>query len=147
MGKRKQLINGKAYDFSSITIDVDGCKGIEPVGIDYGDSQEVELIHKKNGGIRGYGVGNLDGDGKLTLLREDFNTLMDQYKGGFYKILIPKITVSYAEEGATTVTDTLTKIKFTERKISTKQNDKSVQIELPFKILGGVKFDGKKALS
>lgn len=44
---RKQFVNGKVYDFSSITIAMTGCSGIEPTSIDYEDSQEKEVVFGK----------------------------------------------------------------------------------------------------
>lgn len=141
---RKQWINGKAYDWSSITIDLAGCTGIEPTSIEYGDKQEKEPIYGKGGGIRGYGTGNKSNDVKLSLQREDYNLLQDAYKakGYFGKVVIPKITVSYADEGATTVTDVLTNVTFSERAFKAAQGDKGISVDLTGFAIGGIKPDG-----
>lgn len=141
---RKQWINGKAYDWSSITINLSDCTGIEPVGIDYGDKVEKDPIYGKGGNIRGYGTGNKSNDVKLTLQREDYNLLQDAYKasGEFGKVVIPKITVSYADTGATTVTDVLTNVTFTERSFKAAQGDKGMTVELSGFAVGGIAPDG-----
>ena len=54
----KQLINGKCYDWSSVTINVSGMDSIELQEISYDDEQELEAIYGKGGKIRGYGTGN-----------------------------------------------------------------------------------------
>lgn len=147
---RKQFVNGKVYDWSSITIGVMGCGGIEPTSIDYEDGQDKELVFGKNGEPRGFGTGNKTNSIKLEMLREDYNTLIDAYRsqlsGGFYKLVIPKITVSYADEGATTTTDVLTNVTFTKRGgFGGKTGDKSTTISLEGIAMGGIIFDGVKA--
>lgn len=145
---RKQYVNGKAYDWSSITINATGCSGIEPTSIDYEDSQEKELIYGKGGNIRGFGTGNKSNTVKLGMSREDYNVMMDAYKiqGDFYKIIIPKITVSYADAGATTCTDVLTNVTFSKRSgFGGKQGDKSLTITLEGVAAGGLAIDGMKA--
>ena len=147
---RKQFVNGKVYDWSSITIGIMGCGGIEPTSIDYEDGQDKELVFGKNGEPRGFGTGNKTNSIKLEMLREDYNTLIDAYRsqlsGGFYKMVIPKITISYADEGATTTTDVLTNVTFTKRSgFGGKAGDKSTTISLEGIAMGGIIFDGVKA--
>ena len=52
----KQLINGKVYDWSSVTITASGMENMEPMEISYDDEQESEPIYGKGGKIRGYGT-------------------------------------------------------------------------------------------
>lgn len=141
---RKQIVNGKVYDWSSVTIGVPGCNGIEPQGIDYSDEQEKTPVYRKGGGIAGYGTGNKKNDVKLTLLREDFEILLDSMGNTpFYKFVIPKITVSYADTGATTVTDTLNKVTFSKRTFKAAQGDTSETVELEGFAVGGIAIDEK----
>ena len=145
---RKQFVNGKVFDYSSITINMTGCSGIEPISIDYEDSQEKEVIFGKGGNTRGFGTGNKSNSVKIELMREDYNVMMDAYRkqGGFYKIIIPKITVSYADVGATTCTDVLTNVTFSKRSgFGGKQGDKSLTIMLEGFAAGGISIDGVKA--
>lgn len=145
---RKQFVNGKVFDYSSITINMTGCSGIEPISIDYEDSQEKEVIFGKGGNTRGFGTGNKSNSVKIELMREDYNVMMDAYRkqGGFYKIIIPKITVSYADVGATTCTDVLTNVTFSKRSgFGGKQGDKSLTITLEGFAAGGISIDGVKA--
>lgn len=145
---RKQFVNGKVFDYSSITINMTGCSGIEPISIDYEDSQEKEVIFGKGGNTRGFGTGNKSNSVKIELMREDYNVMMDAYRkqGGFFKIIIPKITVSYADVGATTCTDVLTNVTFSKRSgFGGKQGDKSLTITLEGFAAGGISIDGVKA--
>ena len=81
----KQLINGKVYDWSSVTITASGMENMEPMEISYDDEQESEPIYGKGGKIRGYGTGNQKNSVKLSLLREDFNEMCRVIKSKGYK--------------------------------------------------------------
>ena len=142
----KQLINGKCYDWSSVTINVSGMDSIELQEISYDDEQELEAIYGKGGKIRGYGTGNQKNSVKLSMQREDFDEMIRVIKSkgykSFYKYIIPKITVSYADEGAPTVTDVLTNVKFSKRSLKAAQGDKSMTVDLDGIAVGGIKMNG-----
>lgn len=142
----KQLINGKCYDWSSVTINVSGMDSIELQEISYDDEQELEAIYGKGGKIRGYGTGNQKNSVKLSMTREDFNEMIRVIKGkgykSFYKYMIPKITVSYADDGAATTTDVLTNVKFSKRSLKAAQGDKSMKVDLDGMAMGGIKLNG-----
>ncbi len=138
---RKQIINGKVFDWSSVTIKLTGCEGIEPTEISYNDESGKELIYGKGGRIRGYGTGERKNSVKLTLLREDYMVLVDyirKNKKGFYSLVIPNIVVSYADSGATTNTDTLKQVTFDKRDFSAKQGDTSLTVSVEGYALGGI---------
>ncbi|MCM1161494.1 MAG: hypothetical protein NC412_09750 [Roseburia sp.] len=141
-----QLINGKCYDWSSVTINVDGMDSIELQEISYDDEQELEAIYGKGGKIRGFGTGNQKNSVKLSMTREDFNEMIRVIKSkgykSFYKYMIPKITVSYADEGAETTTDVLTDVKFSKRSLKAAQGDKSMKVDLDGIAIGGIKMNG-----
>lgn len=142
----KQLINGKCYDWSSVTINVSGMDSMELQEISYDDEQELEPIYGKGGKIRGYGTGNQKNSVKLSMSREDFNEMIRVIKSkgytSFYKYMIPKITVSYADEGAATTTDVLTNVKFSKRSLKAAQGDKSMKVDLDGIAIGGIKLNG-----
>lgn len=141
--ERKQFINGKAYDWSSVTIQVNGCEEIEPTGIDYGDKIEKELINGRGGRVRGFGTGKKSNTVKITMLREDYNTFCEAYKGKMFgKIIVPVITVSYADEGADTSTDELKNVTFESRDFKASENDKSVSVDISGFAVGGILTDG-----
>ncbi|MCI9419423.1 MAG: hypothetical protein HFG32_05350 [Eubacterium sp.] len=142
----KQLINGKCYDWSSVTINVSGMDSIELQEISYDDEQELEAIYGKGGKIRGYGTGNQKNSVKLSMTREDFNEMIRVIKSkgykSFYKYMIPKITVSYADDGVATTTDVLTNVKFSKRSLKAAQGDKSMKVDLDGMAMGGIKLNG-----
>lgn len=149
MDGKKQLINGKAYDWSSIDIGVEGCENIEPVEISYSDSLDDEAIYGKGGKTRGYGTGNYSATCDITLQREDYNEFCKVVKAkgkAFYKYVVPKITVSYADEGAETSVDVITNVKFNSREFKGSQGDKGVTVPLKGKVFGTIKSNGVEAI-
>lgn len=142
----RQLINGKCYDWSSVTIDISGMDSIELQEISYDDEQEVEVVYGKGGKIRGYGTGNQKNSVKLSMAREDFNemirVIMSKGYRSFYKYIIPKIVVSYADEGTQTTTDVLTKVKLSKRSLKAAQGDKTMKVDLDGVAIGGIKMNG-----
>ena len=79
------LINGKVYDWNSVTINVSGMENIELQEISYDDEQEVDPVYGKGGKIRGYGTGNQKNSVKLSMLREDFDEMTRVIKSKGYK--------------------------------------------------------------
>lgn len=140
------LINGKVYDWNSITIGVSGMEMVEPQEISYDAEQETEAVYGRGGKIRGYGTGNQKNSVKISLLREDFDEMLRIIKtqgySDFHKYMIPKITVSYADEGAQTVTDVLTNVKLSKLSLKNAQGDKSVKVDLDGMAFGGIRLNG-----
>lgn len=143
------LINGKVYDWNSVTINVSGMENIELQEISYDDEQEVDPVYGKGGKIRGYGTGNQKNSVKLSMLREDFDEMIRVIKSkgykNFYKYMVPKITVSYADDGAAISTDIITNMKFSKRSLKAAQGDKSMKVDLDGFAVGGIKINGLDA--
>ena len=141
----KQLINGKVYDWSSVTISASGMENMEPTEISYDDEQESEPIYGKGGNIRGYGTGNQKNSVKLSMLREDFNEMCRVIKSkgykNYYKYVIPKIIVNYVDEGASTCTDVLTNVVLSKRSFKAAQGDKSMKVDLDGFAAGGIRIN------
>lgn len=131
---RRQLINGKCYGWSSIDINISGGDNIELTEISYDDEQDAEPIYGKGGKPRGYGTGNKKNSVKMTMMREDFNELCriarKQGCTQFYDYVIPKITVSYADDGADTCVDVIKDFKPTKRSFKAANGDKSMSVSL-----------------
>lgn len=146
---KKQLINGKVYDWSSVSINASGMENIEVTEVSYDDEQEVEPVYGRGGKIRGYGTGNIKNSVKLSMLREDFNEMcrVIKKKGykSFYAYVIPKITVCYADEGTQTCTDVLKNIKISKRSLKVAQGDKSLKVDLDGMAIGGIKINDLNA--
>lgn len=142
------IINGKAYDWSDVSVKLPGIE-LQVQEISYDDGLEKEVVYGKGQRPRGYGEGNYSSEGKLSLLRDDYDDLLQycRYNGvGFYKLVIPKIIVSYANETQRTKTDVLNTVTFTKTSHKNAQGDKSLKVDLDFIIVNGVDRDGVKPL-
>lgn len=144
----QQLINGKVYDWSSVTIGITGTDGIEPTEISYDDETGKEPIYGKAGKMRGYGTGNKKNSVKISMLREDFNELCRVIKASgkkFYDYNIPQITVAYADDGKPTCTDVLKDVSITKRSFKASQGDNSLKVDLDGIAYGGIVVNGLEA--
>ncbi|GAB6170784.1 hypothetical protein JCM15765_02620 [Paradesulfitobacterium aromaticivorans] len=129
------MINGRVYDWESITIALPYGVVIGIESIEYKDSKEKEFVYGKGAMPVGRGEGNYKAEGKLTVLREEYQNLLDYCKQigkSFYKIPPFPVTVSYANDGEPVKTDVVKGCSFNERSQSMKQGDKSVSKELSF---------------
>lgn len=142
------IINGKVYDWGDINIAIPGLT-LEVQEISYDDELEKEAAYGKGQRPRGYGEGNYKSEGKISLLRDDYDDLIQHCKTqnvGLYKLVIPKIVVSYADGNNRTKTDVLNTITFTKASHKGSQGDKSLKVDLDFLIVNGIDRDGVKPL-
>lgn len=141
-------VNGKTYDWADVDIKLPGLT-IEFQEISYDDELEKELAYGKGQKPRGYGEGNYKAEGKVSLLRDDYDALLDYCKRKrtpLFKLVIPKIVVSYANDGDRTRSDVLSTITFTKRSNKAAQGDKSLKVDLDMLIVNGIESDGVAAL-
>lgn len=139
-------VNGQAYDWGDVDTKMPGlilvCQSI-----DYSDELEAEEAYGKGHMPRGFGNGNYKADAKLSLLRDDFDDVVEYCKAKgipFYKLKIPVLTVSYANDGGRTIIDELKNVICTKRSYKAAQGDKSLMVDLELKVLGGIIADGVK---
>lgn len=138
------MINGKVYDWSSIDVQIPGLS-LEVQEISYDDELESELVYGRGALPRGYGNGNYKASAKISLLRDDYNDLLDYCKKNkisFYKLVIDKIIVSYANDGQPTRSDVINKVKFSKRTNKVANGDKSFKVDLDLLVMGTVVQDG-----
>ncbi|MCR4442964.1 MAG: hypothetical protein QHH10_12085 [Peptococcaceae bacterium] len=139
------MINGKKYSWEDITATMPHGVLIDITDIEYSDGKEIEAQYGKGSMPTGYGVGNYSAEGKVSMLREEFNKLLAYAKSqGCTLYTLPPfpITVSYANEDQPMVTDTLKNVKFTKTSVSSSQGDKSVKVDLDIQIVGGIAWNG-----
>lgn len=137
-------VNGKAYDWGDVDLKIPGLN-IQVQEISYDDELEMEEVYGSGSKPRGYGTGNYKASGKLSMLRDDYDDLLAYCKQKgvpFYKMELPSIIVSYANEGARTKIDELKKVKFSKRSNKAAQGDKSLTVDVDMMIVGGVYQDG-----
>ena len=142
------IINGKSYDWSDVSVKLPGLE-IEVQEISYDDELEKELVYGKGSKARGYGTGNYKSEGKLSLLRDDFDDLVAYCKKRglpIYKLVIPKLIVSYANKTQKTKIDELEGVTFTKTSSKNAQGDKNLKVDMDFIIVHGITRDGVKAV-
>lgn len=141
-------VNGKNYDWADVDIKLPGL-GLQFQEISYDDELEKEVSYGKGRKPRGFGTGNYKAEGKVSLLRDDYDGLVDYCKSknvALFDLVIPKIIVSYANEGDRTRSDVLSNVTFSKRSHKAAQNDKSIKVDLDMLIVGGIESDGMKAI-
>lgn len=137
-------VNGKCYDWGDVNLQLPGVT-VEPQEISYDDELEKEAVYGLGSKPRGYGTGNYKASGKLTLLRDDYDALLDYCKQQnlpFFRMEFPKVIVSYANEGDRTRQDVLNKVSFSKRSHKASQGDKSLKVDLDLMIAGVIEQDG-----
>lgn len=138
------VVNGRAYDWGCIEVNLSEFY-TEFQEITYDDELEKEAVYGFGVMPRGYGRGNYKASGKISLLKDDFNDLIDYYKSkgiAFYDIVIDKIVVSYANQDQPIRTDVIEKVTFTKKTGGGKQGDKSLLIDIDMLIYGKITVDG-----
>lgn len=142
------IINGRSYDWSSIEIDMPGMT-FQAQDINYDDELEKEPVYGIGNMQRGYGRGNYKATGKVVMLKDDFDDLVNYCKKqrvALYDLDIPKITVSYAHEFQRTKIDVLNKVTITKASHKGAQGDKSLTVDIDLLIYGNIVRDGLAAI-
>lgn len=139
------MINGKRYGWEDISVTLPYGVLIDIQNIEYGDEKEIEAVYGKGSNPTGYGNGNYSAEGKVTLLKEEHDKLVDyakKQKKSLYGISPFTIVVSYANEDQPTKTDVLKACKIKKVSSSSGQGDKEVKAEIELAILDGIWRDG-----
>lgn len=137
-------VNGKAYDWADVNLFLPGLAA-EFQEISYDDELEKELAYGTGSRPRGYGRGNYKASGKVSLLRDDYDDLLDYCKQRdipFFELEFPKIVVSYANGGEAIRQDVLNRVSFTKRSNKAAQGDKNLKVDLDLMIAGMIEHDG-----
>jgi hypothetical protein len=148
----EQMINGRHHAWSDITINAASpAPLLDVVDIEYSDTQQVDEQYGKGRKARGYGLGNYQSTGKLKMKRREWEKLkliLSASGGGRILDHAPfPITVSYAATDVDPiVTDVLSQCKLTGTGTQAAQGDTTIEVEIPFKILGGITWNGTPSL-
>ena len=143
------MINGKVYDWESISIGLPYGVVIGVESVDYDDELSAEPAYGKGVKPLGYGNGNYQGNAKITILRDEFNKLLDYARRegrGIYRIPPFPITVGYANDGERTRTDELRGCKITKLVHKGSQGDTKLGVEMELLITQEIIRDGVRAL-
>lgn len=139
-------VNGKTYDWGDVDLSLPGIV-TEVEEISYEDELDKELVYGHGKLPRGYGTGNYKPSGKITMLRDDYQAILEYCNNNgikFYDLAFPKIVVSYANGDDTTVTDVINNVTFSKRSIKAANGDKTFKVELELIIAGKIVWDGNE---
>lgn len=141
-------VNGKAYDWGDVDLKLPGVV-TEVQEISYDDEQEKELVYGKGNTPRGYGTGKYKASGKLSMLKDDYDALVDYCKAKgtpLYGLIFPKIVVSYARGGGRTMQDVLNGVSFSKLSHKVATGDKELKVDIDLIITGQIVRDGLNAV-
>ena len=137
-------VNGINYGWGDVDVKLPGLNLVVQE-ISYDDEQEMEESYGKGSRPRGYGKGNYKGSGKMSLLRDDYDDVLDFRKATgrpFYGVELPSVVVSYGNPGGRTRIDELKRVVFVKRSHKAAQGDKTLSVDIDFMIVGGIVEDG-----
>lgn len=137
-------INGRRYAWESITIQLPHGIMVDVDSIDYEDERKVNRTYGRGSRAQGWSRGNASAKGTLSMLREEYELLAAAMPNGKYGGDPFPITVSYADEGRDTVTDTLEDCVFANWKTGGKQDDGDLKVTMDFEILGDILDNGRR---
>lgn len=131
--------NSKEYDWSNVEVVMLGRPVTGIRGVSYKTSQEKEVVYARGNEPRAIQKGNKSYEGNITLLQSELEALLLTVTKGKSVVDIPAFDIAIAyvpENGTEIVTDIIKNCEFTEVEKSMSQNDKFMEIELPFIALG-----------
>jgi len=140
------MINGRKYDWESLT--VIGPSGImfDIEGIDYSDGVEIKERYGKGSVPRGYGNGNYSGEGSLTMNLDEWDRFKVTLLPAIYEHSPFPVIISYANDDNPVVTDKLPFIKIIKVSTSNTQgSDNAGQKKIDFKMLSPIIYNGTPA--
>lgn len=143
-------INGKLFDWEDLTIVLPHGPAFGITELAYKDSQDATPRYGKGNIPRGYGRGNYEASGSMTLDADEWErfaaVLMATGLGAIYDHLPFVIIASYANLGLPPITDVLPKVKITGVDTSNSQgSDNAGQKKIEFKILSPILYNAKPA--
>lgn len=137
-------VNGISYGWGDVDVKIPGLNLVVQE-ISYDDEQEMEESYGKGSKPRGYGKGNYKASGKMSMLRDDFDDVLDYCKAtgkAFYGVELPSVVVSYGNPGGRTRIDELKRVVFVKRSHKAAQGDKTLSVDIDLMIVGGIVEDG-----
>ena len=127
------MFNSNQYAWSDLTLELGGKVITGFRGLKYATKQEKELLHGKGNRPLSIQRGNLTHEGEITLLQSELEMLRLAGGGSILGLRLDGTAV-YGDpaNGVTIITDKILGIEFTEDPKELKQNDKFMEVTLPF---------------
>jgi len=127
------MFDSREYEWSDITLVLGGADITGIMEIRYTEKQEKELSYGKGNEPHSIQKGNRGYEGSLKIMQSDYESLVAAGKGSVLNIEADAI-VAYGNpsNGDTITTDKILKLQFTEAPKGMAQNDKKMEVTLPF---------------
>jgi len=132
--KQTILINGKAYDWSTVNVSIGTSLLFGITEVSYTETQDVKPIYNDNVYALGYGKGKISVSGSLTVELEELRILLHASNDkDIYNLPPFPITISFVDDFENLpFTYIIYNCKFINNKMSTVQNDTNIYSKIDF---------------
>lgn len=127
------MFNSREYEWADVTLllggkDITGARGVK-----YTIKQEKETVYGKGNEPIAIQKGNKSYEGEITVLQSELETIRLNGGGTILDLQLDAV-VAYGNpsKGDVMMTDVIQGIQFTEETHELKQNDKQMEVTLPF---------------
>jgi len=129
------LVNGTAYSWSQITLNILGVPVAGVSAISYNEEQEMTDNYGAGNRPVSRGYGRITTEGSVTLHMEEVEAIQAAVSTGRLQD-IPEfdVVVAYLPEGGTIVTHTLKNVRFKNNGREISEGDMVVSVEIPMQI-------------
>lgn len=125
------LINGKAYEYADITVNILGVPFLEVTAIEYGEKANAENIYGAGRYPIARGKGTVETTGKITILMGDVQNLVSIAPNGrLHDIPEFDIIVTFTDINLIPVKHVIKNVCFLDNMISSATGDTSIPVEL-----------------
>lgn len=134
------MINRNEYAWEDIQVMVDGKNQpfVNITAVEYTKKRKHENLYGAGSDPVGISRGNVENEGSITLRLSEILELQRNWGDITKKVFT--VTVSYTpEDGGASTTDQLTHCRISELKKGMKQNDLSMEVELPL-VIGKINY-------
>ena len=130
------LIDTRLYSWAECEIRLNGQFLIGVTGVRWDDQQEKEYVYGKGNSPLAVKNGNERVEGSITLLQSDLERLKDMAPlGKMTKFVGIDLQIAFSNIGGMVVRYSIIGLDFTSEPMAINQNDKFMQVELPFMAL------------
>ena len=135
MAERPIYINGQAYSFVDLVVNVNNVPLQGVTSIEYSDDSEMTNNYSNGKFPVSYSSGKYTASGKISLERADYNAIVNASPNKRIQEVIPfDIPVSYLPESNVPVTDILRGVRFKAPSVSMSEGDTRQVIDLELMI-------------
>jgi hypothetical protein len=129
------LVNGTAYSWSQITVNILGIPVAGVTGVSYTEEQEMQDNYGAGNRPVSRGYGNITTEGSVTLHMEEVEALQAAVTTGRLQD-IPEfdIVVAFLPEGGVITTHTLKNCRFKTNGRDLEQNQMAIEVEIDLQI-------------